>query len=283
MARTKIPLTITDLAGNSIAGASVQVRKRTDGTLTTIYQAETGPASVTNPIFTDSRGRCNGWVERGKYNATISASGLETYTEIFNAAPAGDREADELWLPAGAAARVVTALPATGVVGEEVILRLNPGTENGIVFWHFRYDSGPQAEKWVAMGQQEALTVVAGGIGQITSANGITSTLSTNNFTLAPIAAPHSGMYECRIEVGYMMNTVQALMDVGVAVGNPASYDYMSTVTVAGTGLTASGGRTITGYLDKGETPLPLYTTNAGTASFARKKMWLRPLRLLGD
>ena len=89
MARVEIPTVVLDPAtGSAIAGASVEVRNRTTGNLSTVYLAETGSTTVTNPRVTDAYGRVNGWVERGPYQLEISGSGLTTYIEYLDAVPA---------------------------------------------------------------------------------------------------------------------------------------------------------------------------------------------------
>lgn len=89
MARVEIPTVVLDPAtGSAIAGASVELRDRTTGNLSTVYLAETGSTTVTNPRVTDAYGRVNGWVERGPYQLEISGSGLTTYIEYLDAVPA---------------------------------------------------------------------------------------------------------------------------------------------------------------------------------------------------
>lgn len=89
MARVEIPTVVLDPAtGSAIAGASVEVRNRSTGNLSTVYLAETGSTTVTNPRVTDAYGRVNGWVERGPYQLEISGSGLTTYIEYLDAVPA---------------------------------------------------------------------------------------------------------------------------------------------------------------------------------------------------
>lgn len=89
MARVEIPTVVLDPAtGSAIAGASVELRNRTTGNLSTVYLAETGSTTVTNPRVTDAYGRVNGWVERGPYQLEVSGSGLTTYIEYLDAVPA---------------------------------------------------------------------------------------------------------------------------------------------------------------------------------------------------
>lgn len=99
--RTEIPIVVLGADGRPLAGASITVKTRPAGATATVYQAETGVATTANPLTSDAQGRVNGWVERGAYDALITASGLTPWTEPFDSAPATDRAVDELWMPTG--------------------------------------------------------------------------------------------------------------------------------------------------------------------------------------
>jgi microcystin-dependent protein len=106
MARAKVPLTVLGADGRPLAGASVAIRRRSDNVLATVYEVETesNTATLANPLTTDAQGRVGGWVSRGAYNAVVSATGLQTYTEAFEASPGGDASIDEPWIGTGAVA-----------------------------------------------------------------------------------------------------------------------------------------------------------------------------------
>jgi microcystin-dependent protein len=95
--RSEIPIVILDNTGHPVVNASVSISIR-GGAAATIYQFETGTTQFTNPLTTDAAGRVTGWVERGAYDAVVSASGLTTYTEQFEAVPARDGAIDTAWL-----------------------------------------------------------------------------------------------------------------------------------------------------------------------------------------
>lgn len=100
--RTEIPITVLGPDGRPLAGAAVTVRTRPGGATATVYAAETGGATAPNPLTTNTQGQVTGWVDRGAYEATISAAGLTTYVEPFDSAPAADRAVDDAWLNYGA-------------------------------------------------------------------------------------------------------------------------------------------------------------------------------------
>jgi len=84
MARVEIPILVTLNTGLPAVGASAQVNVR-NSTPDTVYAAETGGTTVTNPLTTDSMGRVEGWVDEGSYDIVVSGSGITTYTQRFEA------------------------------------------------------------------------------------------------------------------------------------------------------------------------------------------------------
>lgn len=84
MARVEIPFSVVNSSNALVAGASIQVNTRA-GTSSTVYAAETGGATLPNPLTSDSLGRIEGWVDEGSYNLVISGAGLTTYTQRFEA------------------------------------------------------------------------------------------------------------------------------------------------------------------------------------------------------
>jgi hypothetical protein len=88
MSRVRIPITVIDLDGDAISGATVAVKLRSSGALATVYQNETGPTTITNPVSTNSQGIAPGWVDRGQYVADVTGTGISPYSEPFEAIPA---------------------------------------------------------------------------------------------------------------------------------------------------------------------------------------------------
>jgi hypothetical protein len=125
MARSRIPITVIDLAGNAVSAAQATVKIRSTGANATIYQAETGATTISNPSVADSAGRVPGWVDRGAYYADITGTGITGYRVDFDAGPAGDAAIDDLWLPVDARDARLDAIEAraTALEGPRVKVR----------------------------------------------------------------------------------------------------------------------------------------------------------------
>lgn len=104
MARVEIPLVVqsTDVNGKVVfvSGASALVSIRGGGTAT-VYQAETGGTTLSNPLTTDANGRVEGWVDRGAYDVYVTGGGLQAYTHRFEAAPGSPGSIDSAWFSDG--------------------------------------------------------------------------------------------------------------------------------------------------------------------------------------
>lgn len=93
MARAQIPLVVTDDNNppNLLSGAVVEVRRRSDGGLLTVFAAETGATTVANPVTTDSAGVPVGWVDTPqRVNFVVSHAVLATRTYGWDAISADD-------------------------------------------------------------------------------------------------------------------------------------------------------------------------------------------------
>lgn len=101
MARTEIPITVFNSAGAPVNGASVKLSFRASGADATWYPSETGGTGSTTALVTDANGRVSGWIDRGSYNASITGSGITSYTEAFESTPGGNASIDANWLPDG--------------------------------------------------------------------------------------------------------------------------------------------------------------------------------------
>lgn len=132
MSRVRNPITVLGPDGRPLAGASVHTINRPAGTDATVYAADTGATLGSNPATTDARGRVTQFLGRGAYTSVVSAAGMTTYNEVWDAAPAADGAIDTAWMAAGAAtptkvavsgvhvAGVFAARPAAGAVADGV-------------------------------------------------------------------------------------------------------------------------------------------------------------------
>src|SRR4051812_1169580 len=88
MARVELLVTVDKIVSSNLqpaSGASVQVSVRSTGSPSTVYAAETGGTTVSNPLVTDANGRVNGWVDEGSYILGISGSGITSYNQPYEA------------------------------------------------------------------------------------------------------------------------------------------------------------------------------------------------------
>lgn len=220
MARVKIPIAVIDPNGTAVQGASVSVKKRSDGSNAVLYQAETGPTTVNNPTATDAVGRVQAWVDRGSYNATISGTGIATYTQAFEAGPASDRSVDSFWLPIGVDAPLLGALPNSPVDGQRIYYLAD--ASNGII-WTLRYrayaldgvTANPSPYKWEVLGSPTPL---------------VTTGVAATNASLAPstwvdinspvsVTVPLAGDYDVDARSGMQNFTSGGHIYMGVRVG----------------------------------------------------------------
>lgn len=126
--RGEIPLVILDLSGEPVTNASVAIYVRGTTNAAAIYQAATGAPVHPNPTVPNSSGRVEGWLERGAYDAVITAPGLTGYTEQFDIAPAGDGGIDAAWIPNGGI--TLAKLDLTGGTNGEVL-----AISGGVPMW----------------------------------------------------------------------------------------------------------------------------------------------------
>ncbi len=88
LARTEIPFFVQDETGAVVEGALVQVNVRGGGSAT-IYGAETGGSTISNPITTGPTGRVDGWLAEGRYNLVVSGDDIATFTQPWDVRTGG--------------------------------------------------------------------------------------------------------------------------------------------------------------------------------------------------
>lgn len=71
--RTPITRKVLDLNGNAISGATASITTVPGSVTATIYSAETGVGTVSQPLISNSDGSFAGWLEIGLYDITISS------------------------------------------------------------------------------------------------------------------------------------------------------------------------------------------------------------------
>lgn len=118
MARTELLVTVDKIVSSNlqpVSGASVLVKLRSTGNPVTVYAAETGGTTISNPLVTDANGRVNGWVDEASLVLTISGSGITTYNQPYEAV-----KADELVTINGARISSNT-MPGTSITDASIL------------------------------------------------------------------------------------------------------------------------------------------------------------------
>jgi hypothetical protein len=229
MARTPVFLEVKDSAGNVVAAASINIKKRSNGADATVYNAETAGSVISNPVIADSLGRISVWVDRGDYNAIVSGTGITTYTVPLDAVPGGDAEIDITQLPASVQSLVLGGntttvqtggtMPASPVNGDRCIYTAD--ATNGVT-WEFMYRAASaSAYKWEMIGGGHLWSEV------VTA--GDESTASTTYVALTTagpaITLPLAGDYD--VEIGFMgyVNTSSARAVMSYDIGGTGAVD----------------------------------------------------------
>lgn len=277
MARVRVPIAVIDPAGNAVAGASVTVNKRSTGIAATLYVAETGPTTTANPTATDAYGRVTAWVDRGAYNAVISGTGITTYTQPFEAGAAADQAIDDLWLPYGATAPVVAALPA-GVDGQEITYAVDP--TNG-VYWHFKYVAAITGSyKWAFVGGAPLVAEVD--TSEATASTSYVSLATAGPSVTAPLAGDYMleiannasnntagfGAYSTWWIAGLFAPTAPGNIDDAVAVSAGANNQYTVRRRRRKNGIAA------------GSLVQAKYAADSNTATFSYRSISILPIRV---
>lgn len=159
--------------GNALPSVTCTVKNRITNTNVSLFSAETGGSSVTNPLTSDSLGRAFAWTERVPLKIDYSGAGITAYTEYRGDASQPTFE---------------STLPASPYDGQEIYYQNATMATAGVV-WHFRYRSGGGTYKWEYIGGPPLHS---------SSATGITlSTIAANTAISGDVALsiPLSGEY----------------------------------------------------------------------------------------
>jgi hypothetical protein len=239
MARVEIPITlINSTTGVPVSGASATVKVRSTSTNATVYAAETGSTTVTQPLSSNSAGRVEGWVERGAYKVSISGSGITSYDEQWDAAPAGDQTVDVSWLVDGSitAAKLdsttqaalptyYSSLPAgtSWTDGKRIVIP--NATNDG--YWSLMWSSSNGA--WYSIGGAPS-TVDARGLTASTTAQALnTAVIIGAGSDPLTITLPNKGTYllESAATIDSSIGTagnVGAVVGIGTTASDAESY-----------------------------------------------------------
>lgn len=126
MARVEIYETVINTSGVPVSGETVHVYDARTTNHATVYSAETGPTTLSNPLTT-SNGNISGWVDEGEYDLTLVTAGT---TQRFNAIVGGNPTLGALAIDTGDISddAVTAAKIAAGAVGASEIAADAVGT-----------------------------------------------------------------------------------------------------------------------------------------------------------
>ena len=280
--RVRVPITVVDVSGNVVSGATVQVQDRSLGANTTLYQAEIGATTVSNPTTTDSYGRVNAWVGRGEYNAIISGTGITNYTQPFEASPAVDGAGESAWLadPTWITGASIAASVPSPINGQEV--KYLADATNGIV-WHFKYRSASaSAYKWEYIGGTPLR-------GFIATTEATASTSYVNLTTTGPsVTAPLTGDYTVYINCQMGNDAAGGGTVMSYAIGASAAADadaatggYAGTAYASNVGLAAASRIENKLAIAAATAFVAKYRVNStGNAKFGNRELMLTPIRV---
>lgn len=207
MSRIPIKANSVDPAtGNAVAGVSVTIKNSLTATNVTVYAAQSGGSTVSNPVTTDSNGRYFCWVDRGPIQLDYAGAGITAFSEW-----AGDL-ADPT--------DIVTALPGSPSDGQTILFQSAAMATNGQV-WQLRYRAGGGTYKWEFVGgtplTYNDTTVQTG----LAASSGVATSLSP----ACTITLPLTGDY---------------LLNYGARCGHTGTNQGCAVLPIA-TGLTFSG------------------------------------------
>lgn len=192
--------------GNALPSVTCTVKNRITNTNVSLFSAETGGSSVTNPLTSDSLGRAFAWTERVPLKIDYSGAGITAYTE----------ERGDVALPT-----FESTLPASPYEGQEIYFQDAALATLGIV-WHLRYRSGGGTYKWEAVGAQAPLITRETTLQMsMAASNGVATAFSP----AVSITLPVAGDY---------------LLQYGALLGHSGTNQGMNIVPIA-TGLTYAG------------------------------------------
>lgn len=139
MARVEIPIVVVKPQVNpgdplvAVNGASISVLNRADSTTATVFTAETGGTTASQPLSTDSNGRVSGWLARGRYDVRITIPGQATYSEFMDAATGEDGSITTAWLSDGSVttAKIADVNVTTGKIADGAV---TPVKQSGALY-----------------------------------------------------------------------------------------------------------------------------------------------------
>ena len=190
--------------GNALPSVTCTVKNRITNTNVSLFSAETGGSSVTNPLTSDSLGRAFAWTERVPLKIDYSGAGITPYTEYR-----GD----------GAQPTFESTLPGSPYDGQEIYYQNAAMATAGIV-WHFRYRAGGGTYKWEAVNSPTAIYA------EVTTNQFIGSSSYTDLATAGPsITLPLAGDYDVTVGGSISSGASGVIAYMSYQIGGTAAND----------------------------------------------------------
>lgn len=249
--------------GNALPSVTCTVKNRITDTNVSLFSAETGGSSVTNPLTSDSLGRAFAWTERVPLKIDYSGTGITAYTEYR-----GD----------GAQPTFESTLPASPYDGQEIYFQNAAMATEGLV-WHLRYRSGGGTYKWEGVGAQTPLRA------QIDTSQTTATVSYTDLATVGPdITVPLAGEYDVGITFEGANNTAgnYAVASFQVVGGAAASDTNRALAHSSSAGGLYTPSRTTRFTVTAASSVLRMkyLATPAGTATFLRRVITVAPIKV---
>lgn len=252
--------------GNALPSVTCTVKNRITNTNVSLFSAETGGSSVTNPLTSDSLGRAFAWTERVPLKIDYSGAGITAYTEYRGDASQPTFE---------------STLPASPYDGQEIYFQDSNMATAGVV-WHLRYRAGGGTYKWEFIG--------GGAVYNSSSAANVSLTAVGVNTALTgdlALTVPLAGEYDVNVAASvYHTGNNQGIyiFPTGAGFSGSGNGQGSSYVVQAATANTAAfavnGVGRITCTTAGGTLNLGYFVGAAGGAITGRRSLSLTPVRV---
>lgn len=152
MAKAVFQTVIQDAEGDSVSGASIEIRNEVGGALATLWNDRDGTDPAGNPVVTDDNGFKRVYTDPGTYKITVTSPGASReyrHVPLFEnaTAPGSTPGTVTVALAAGELVDYVVAgwsaaLPGTGILlvetgsGDTALASLNVGADGQVVTVH---------------------------------------------------------------------------------------------------------------------------------------------------
>lgn len=225
-----------------------------------------GKLEVAVPAFGFARSLVLGWAPR----ASLPAVGDECLI-------AYDERGDPWvvsWVTAAPAAALLAALPASPFDGQSIYFQSAPMAEAGVT-WHLRYRAAASTYKWEFVGGSALSTPVAGSLATASA----TYVASGGPALTLPLAGDYQIGFTTQLTNSNAKAYGLATVKLGAATASDNECAFLYSPEAGAEGTT---GRTMTrtALAAAASVEMQYRQVGGGTASFSRRELWARPVRV---